>query len=319
MVKIAVLDDYQGVALSMADWSVLPGDAQVDVYADHLADEGDVAERLGGCEIVVAMRERTAFRRSLLERLGALRLLVTTGMRNASIDVAAASELGVTVCGTGGVPYPTAELTWGLILALARHIPREDAATRDGSWQLSVGEGLHGKTLGLLGLGRLGSQVAAVGAAFGMDLIAWSQNLTQKRAREFGATLVTKDELLSASDFLTVHLVLSDRTRGLVGARELGLMKPTAYLVNTSRGPIVDESALVTALRDGSIAGAGLDVFDVEPLPPGHSLLTAPNTVLTPHLGYVTDETYRVFYGHAVEDIVSYLDGNPVRVIASPV
>jgi phosphoglycerate dehydrogenase-like enzyme len=318
MVKIAVLDDYQGVALSMADWNSLPDDAQLDVYPEHLADEGQVAERLSRYEIVVAMRERTAFPRSLLQRLSALRLLVTTGMRNASIDVEAASELGVTVSGTGGVPYPTAELTWGLILALARHIPREDAATRDGSWQVSVGQGLHGKTLGLMGLGRLGSQVATVGDAFGMELIAWSQNLTQERAREFNARLVTKDELLSASDFLTIHLVLSDRTRGLVGGRELGLMKPTAYLVNTSRGPIVDERRLVTALRDRSIAGAGLDVFDVEPLPAGHPLLTAPNTVLTPHLGYVTDETYRVFYGDAVEDIVSYLDGRPVRVIASP-
>jgi phosphoglycerate dehydrogenase-like enzyme len=290
----------------------------VDVFADHLGDEDAVTERLSRYEIVVAMRERTPFPRSLLERLGGLRLLVTTGMRNASIDVGTASELGVTVCGTEGVPYPTAELTWGLILALARHIPQEDAATRDGSWQVTLGEGLHGKTLGLLGLGRLGSQVATVGAAFGMELIAWSQNLTGARARALGATLVTRDELLSSSDYLTIHLVLSDRTRGLIGARELGLMKPTAYLVNTSRGPIVDEDALVRALADGTIAGAGLDVFDVEPLPPGHTLLTAPNTVLTPHLGYVTDETYRVFFGHAVEDIVSFLDGSPVRVVASP-
>ena len=318
MVKIAVLDDYQGVALSMADWDALPGDAQVDVYADHLADEDEVAKRLSRYEIVVAMRERTPFPRSLLERMSALRLLVTTGMGNASIDLDAASEHGVTVCGTEGVPYPTAQLTWGLFLALARHIPREDAATRDGRWQVTVGEGLHGKTLGLLGLGRLGSQVAAVGAVFGMQLIAWNQNLTGERARELNASLVTKDELLSESDFVTIHLVLSDRTRGLIGARELGLMKPTAYLVNTSRGPIVDESALAVALGKGAIAGAGLDVFDVEPLPPGHPLLTAPNTVLTPHLGYVTRETYRVFFGHAVEDIVSYLDGNPVRVIASP-
>ncbi len=318
MVKIAVLDDYQGVAMSMADWSVLPDDAHVDIFSDHLADEDGVAERLRPYEIVVAMRERTPFPRSLLERLSSLRLLVTTGMRNASIDVDAAAGLGMTVCGTGGVPYPTAELTWGLILALARHIPAEDAATRDCSWQVTVGEGLHGKTLGVLGLGRLGSQVAKVGAAFGMELIAWSQNLSRDRAKEFGATLVTKDELMSASDFVTVHLVLSDRTQGLVGARELGLMKPTAYLVNTSRGPIVDEEAMVAALRNGAIAGAGLDVFDVEPLPPGHPLLTTPNTVLTPHIGYVTDETYRVFFGDAVEDIVLYLDGRPVRVIASP-
>ena len=216
------------------------------------------------------------------------------------------------------MPYPTAELTWGLILALARHIPREDAATRSGRWQVSVGEGLQGKTLGLLGLGRLGSKVATVGAAFGMELIAWSQNLTEERAGDFGATLVTKDELMSASDFVTIHLVLSDRTRGLIGGREIGLMKPSAYLVNTSRGPIVDEAALAAALGAGAIAGAGLDVFEVEPLPSGHPLLAAPNTVLTPHLGYVTSETYRVFYGHAVEDIISYLDGSPVRVLASP-
>ena len=318
MVKIAVLDDYQEVALSMADWGALGGDAQVDVFVDHLAEEDEVAQRLSRYEIVVAMRERTPFPRSLLQRLNTLRLLVTTGMRNASIDTDAASEHGVTVCGTDGVAYPTAELTWGLILALARHIPREDAATRDGSWQVTVGEGLHGKTLGLLGLGRLGSQVATVGAAFGMELIAWSQNLTEERARQFGANLVTKHELLSASDFVTIHLVLSDRTRGLIGARELGLMKPTAYLVNTSRGPIVDEGALVEALGDNTIAGAGLDVFDVEPLPSGHPLLTAPNTVLTPHLGYVTAETYRVFFSHAVEDIRAYLDGNPVRVLARP-
>ena len=315
MTKVAVLDDYQNVALQMADWDSLPDDVSVDVFQDHLSAEDDVAARLGSYDIVVAMRERTPFQRSLLERLPNLRLLVTTGMRNASIDMVAASDNGVTVCGTDGVPYPTAELTWGLILALLRKIPTEDQATRDGDWQVTMGEGLHGKTLGMLGLGRLGSQVASVGVAFGMNVIAWSQNLTAERAEEFGATLVTKEELLSSSDIVTIHLVLSGRTRGLIGADELSLMKPTAYLVNTSRGPIVEEEALIDALTSGAIAGAGLDVFDIEPLPLDHPLRSIPNTVLTPHMGYVTAETYRVFYGDAVEDIRAFLDGGAVRVI----
>ncbi len=316
MAKVAVLDDYQEVALEMANWDSLPEGVTVDVFQDHLVAEDDVVVRLAPYEIVVAMRERTPFQRSLLERLPNLRLLVTTGMRNASIDIAAAADNGVTVCGTDGVPYPTAELTWGLILALLRKIPTEDRATREGSWQVSVGEGLHGKTLGVIGLGRLGSQVAAVGVAFGMNVIAWSQNLTAERAREFGATLVTKQELLETSDIVTIHVVLSGRTRGLLGAEDLSSMKPSAYLVNTSRGPIVDESALIDALTSGTIAGAGLDVFDIEPLPLDHPLRSIPNTVLTPHLGYVTDETYRVFYGDAVENIRAYLDGSPVRVIS---
>ena len=317
MTKVAILDDYQSVALDMADWDSLPDDVSVDVFEDHLSVEDDIAARLALYDIVVAMRERTPFQRSLLERLPSLRLLVTTGMRNASIDVAAASDNGVIVCGTDGVPYPTAELTWGLILALFRKIPAEDRATRDGRWQVTMGEGLHGKTLGLLGLGRLGSQVATVGAAFGMNLIAWSQNLTAEMAAEFGATHVTKSELLSRSDVVTIHLVLSGRTRGLIRADDLALMKPSAYLVNTSRGPIVDETALIDALKAGSIAGAGLDVFDIEPLPADHPLRSLPNTVLTPHMGYVTAETYRVFYGDAVENIKSYLNGNPVRVISA--
>ena len=317
MTKVAILDDYQSVALDMAEWDSLPDDVSIDVFEDHLSVEDDIAARLALYDIVVAMRERTPFQRSLLERLPNLRLLVTTGMRNASIDIAAASDNGVIVCGTDGVPYPTAELTWGLILALFRKIPAEDRATRDGRWQVTMGEGLHGKTLGLLGLGRLGSQVATVGAAFGMNPIAWSQNLTAERAAEFGATHVTKSELLSRSDVVTIHLVLSGRTRGLIGADDLALMKPSAYLVNTSRGPIVDETALIDALKAGSIAGAGLDVFDIEPLPADHPLRSLPNTVLTPHMGYVTAETYRVFYGDAVENIKSYLNGNPVRVISA--
>ena len=316
MPRVAVLDDYQNVAGDMADWDSLPEDVSVDFFQDHLSVEDDVARRLEPYQIVVAMRERTPFQRTLFSRLPNLKLLVTTGMRNASIDMVSAAEHGVTVCGTDGLPYPTAELTWALILALVRRVPTEDAATRAGQWQVTMGEGLQGKTLGVIGLGRLGSQVATVGAAFGMNLLAWSQNLTAERAAEFGARLVSKDELLSESEIVTIHLVLSDRTRGLLGEHELSLMKPSAYLVNTSRGPIVDESALIGALESGAIAGAGLDVFDIEPLPLDHKLRSLPNTVLTPHMGYVTAETYRIFYGDAVEDISAFLAGNPVRVLS---
>ena len=316
MPRVAVLDDYQDVARDMAAWDSFPTDVVVDFFKDHLSVEGDVARRLEPYEIVVAMRERTPFPRTLISRLPNLKLLVTTGMRNASIDMDAAAEHGITVCGTDGLPYPTAELTWALILALARKIPTEDAATRAGRWQVTMGEGLQGKTLGVIGLGRLGSQVAQVGVAFGMNLLAWSQNLTAERAAEFGARLVPKDKLLSGSDIVTVHLVLSDRTRGLLGERELSLMKPSAYLVNTSRGPIVDESALIAALESGAIAGAGLDVFDIEPLTLDHKLRTLPNTVLTPHMGYVTAETYRVFYRDAVEDIATFLGGDPTRILS---
>ena len=315
MTRVAILDDYQGVALRMADWGRLPAGTDVVVFPDHLADPGAVAARLAEFDIVMAMRERTPFPRALLERLPRLRLLITSGMRNAAIDLAAATERGILVCGTGGLPYPTAELAWALILALFRRVPAEDRATRAGHWQQSVGLGLNGKTLGVLGLGTLGSRVARVGRAFEMDVIAWSQNLTARRAAEVGATLVAKDELLGRSDIVTIHLVLGDRTRELLGARELALMKPSAYLDNTSRGPIVDEAALVRALRAGTIAGAGLDVFDEEPLPLGHPLRQLPNTVITPHLGYVTEETYRIFFGQAVEDVEAFLRGAPVRVL----
>jgi phosphoglycerate dehydrogenase-like enzyme len=315
MTRVALLDDYQEVALQMADWQSLPADVEVQVFRDHLSDENALVERLKDTNIIMAMRERTPFQRRLLERLPNLKLLITAGMRNASIDLQAASDCGVMVCGTEGLGYPTAELTWGLILSLMRRIPREDQATRNGQWQVTTGLGLQGKTLGLMGLGRLGSQVAEVGKAFKMNLIAWSQNLTAERAAEYGATLVSKDDLMSQSDVLSVHLILSDRTRGLIGARELGLMKPTAYLVNTSRGPIVDEPALIQALENGTIAGAGLDVFDVEPLPLDHPLRRLDNIVITPHLGYVTDETYRVFYGNALDDILAFLKGEPVRVL----
>jgi phosphoglycerate dehydrogenase-like enzyme len=315
MARVAILDDYQNVARRMADWASLPAGTEVVVFADHLSGTDAIAKRLADFDAVVAMRERTPFPRALLERLPKLKLLVTTGMRNASIDVAAAIERGVTVCGTAGLPYPTAELTWGLILGLVRRIPTEDRATREGRWQVSCGLGLNGKTLGVIGLGGLGSRVAKIGRAFEMDVIAWSQNLTAARATELGATLVTKDELLVRSDVVSVHLVLSDRTRGLLGARDLARMKPTAYLVNTSRGPIVDEAALVDAVRKGTIAGAGLDVYDEEPLPLDHPLRNLPNTVITPHLGYVTEEGYKIFYGHALEDVKGWLAGQAVRVL----
>ena len=316
--KIAVLDDYQGVALELVDWSRVTSRAEVGAYSDHLADEEALAERLHDYDVVVLMRERTAFPKSLLERLPNLRLLVTTGMRNAAVDVRAAAEAGVTVCGTAGLDYPTAELTWGLILALVRRIPTEDRAMRGGDWQTQIGEGLQHKTLGVIGLGRLGSQVASVGKAFGMSVVAWSQNLTHERTESLGVELVeSKEELLERADVATIHLVLSDRTRGMIGAAELAHMRGTAYLVNTSRGPIVDEPALVEALRSRSIAGAGLDVFDQEPLPPGHPLLALDNVVLTPHVGYVTRETYELFYGDAVEDILAFLDGSPLREIRS--
>ena len=315
MARVALLDDYQGVALRMADWKSLPAGTDVVAFPDHLADESALAARLADFDIVMAMRERTPFTRSLLERLPKLRLLITAGMRNASIDMKAAAARGVLVCGTSGLPYPTAELAWGLILGLMRRIPAEDRATREGRWQVSLGLGLNGKTLGVLGLGTLGSRVARVGRAFEMTVLAWSQNLTAARAEEVGATLVAKDELLARSDIVSIHVVLSERTRGLVGARELELMKRTAYLVNTSRGPIVDEAALVRALREGTIAGAGLDVFEPEPLPADHPFRSLPNIVVTPHLGYVTEETYRVFYGHALEDVQAFLRGAPVRVL----
>ena len=315
MPRVAVLDDYQEVALEMADWGILPSDVDVEVFRDHLSDQDAVVECLKDFEIIVAMRERTPFPRTLLERLPKLKLLVTTGMRNASIDMEAASDLGIMVCGTGGLSYPTAELTWGLILALLRQIPKEDRATRAGHWQVSMGAGLRDKVLGVMGLGNLGSQVATVGKAFGMSVIAWSQNLTKERAIQFGATLVGKDDLFSGSDIVTIHVVLSDRTTGLVGARELDLMKPSAYLINTSRGPIVDEEALVHALQKGTIAGAGLDVSDPEPLSLDHPLRRLENTVITPHMGYVTTETYEGFYGDAVEDIRAFLSGEAVRVL----
>jgi phosphoglycerate dehydrogenase-like enzyme len=315
MHRIAVLDDYQSAAAGFADWSLVPGPVDVVEFADHLADEDDLADRLTPFEVVVAMRERTPFPRTLLERLPHLRLLVTTGRRNASIDVAAAAERGITVCGTGSHAAGPVELTWALILAVARQVPLEDASVRAGGWQETVGTDLAGATLGVLGLGRLGERVARIGQAFDMDVVAWSQNLTGQRAAEVGVRLVDRDELFATADVLTVHLVLSDRTRGLVGRDELERMKPSAILVNTSRGPIVDEAALLDALSSSRIAGAGLDVFDTEPLAPDHPLRSAPRTVLTPHLGYVTEKTYEIFFREAVEDVAAFLAGSPIRVL----
>jgi phosphoglycerate dehydrogenase-like enzyme len=315
MHRIAVLDDYQSAAAGFADWSLVPGPVDVVEFADHLADEDALADRLTPFEVVVAMRERTPFPRTLLERLPHLRLLVTTGRRNASIDVAAAAERGITVCGTGSHAAGPVELTWALILAVARQVPLEDASVRAGGWQETVGTDLAGATLGVLGLGRLGERVARIGQAFDMDVVAWSQNLTGQRAAEVGVRLVDRDELFATADVLTVHLVLSDRTRGLVGRDELERMKPSAILVNTSRGPIVDEAALLDALSSSRIAGAGLDVFDTEPLAPDHPLRSAPRTVLTPHLGYVTEKTYEIFFREAVEDVAAFLAGSPIRVL----
>lgn len=311
--RIAVLDDYQQVARELGPWDSLG--AEVDFFADHVADDDALVARLEPYEAVVAMRERTPFGRARLERLPNLRLLVTTGMGNAAIDMAAAAELGIVVSGTGSLPSPTAELTWGLVLAVTRSIPAEDRALRSGGWQHTIGPELAGRTLGIVGLGRLGGRVAAIARAFEMEVIAWSQNLQPERAAEVGVEAVTREALFARADVVTIHLVLSDRTRGLIGAEDLARMKPSAYLVNTSRGPIVDQVALLDALHGGRIAGAAIDVFGVEPLPAGDPWRTAPNTVLTPHIGYVTTGTYERFYGDAVEDIAAFREGRPVRVL----
>ena len=314
--KVAILDDYQSVAASLADWHTLPDSIAVDYFSDHLADENALAERLAGYDIVMGMRERTPFPRALLERLPNLRCLITTGARNASFDLDAATDLGITVCGTPGAGEGPTELTWGLIIGLLRRIYDEQRAVREqGQWGIHVGAGLQGKTLALLGLGHIGALVARVGNAFDMRVIAWSQNLTAERAAECGATLVDKDALFTQGDVVSVHVRLSDRTHGLVGAREIGLMQPSAILVNISRGPIVDEAALIDALRRNAIAGAALDTFDIEPLPAGHPFLTLDNVLLTPHIGYVTDVGYRAFYAGVVENIRAFAAGEPVRVI----
>lgn len=320
MLRTAVLDDYQNVALTMGDWSRLDGKAELTAFHDHIDDRdfGRLAERLRGFDCIVAMRERTRFGRELLSRLPNLKLLVTTGGANAAIDLDAAAELGIPVSATRSVPHPTSELTWGLILALVRRIPQESAAMKQGHWQTGLGGRLKGDVLGILGLGRIGAAVAHVGKAFGMEVIAWSQNLTTERADEHGVALVTKDELFARADVLTIHLALSQRTRGIVGAAELARMKPTSYLVNTARGPIVDEAALIAALRNGTIAGAAVDVYEHEPLVPDHPYRTIDNLLLTPHIGYVTEETYRVYFPDVIEDIEAWLKGAPIRLLNKP-
>lgn len=311
--RVALLDDYQEVAASYADWDGLA--VEVTFFSDHLHGQHELVERLDPFDVVVAMRERTAFPRALLAALPNLRLLVTTGTSNASIDMQAASDLGITVCGTSSPGMGTAELAFGLILALARNLISETGSVARGGWQRTIGHDLKGSTLGVIGLGRLGSAVARYGQAFGMDVIAWSQNLTAERAVEAGVNLVTKEELLEASDFVTIHLRLSDRTRGLIARAELESMQPTAYLINTSRGPIVDTDALLAALDSGALAGAGIDVFETEPLAPGHPLRNHPRVLATPHIGYVTDATYRVFFEETVEDIQAWQAGAPIRVL----
>src|SRR5271170_1149160 len=317
--RLSILDDYQGVALAMADWSpVRARGIEIAVERFPFADEDDVVRSLADSEIVCAMRERTAFSEHIVDRLPKLKLLITTGMRNASFDMEALKARGVAVCGTGGPGggnEDTAELAWGLILGAMRRIAEDDRFMRQGGWQTRIGHRVAGKTLGLLGLGRLGSAVARVGLAFKMKAIAWSQNLTAEKAAEQGVERVEKDELFRRSDILSVHLVLSPRSRGLVGRREIGLMKPSAILVNTSRGPICDTEAAIDALKAGRLAYAGFDVYDQEPLPIDHPLRQAPNVILTPHIGYVTDENYRSSYPQIVENVMGFLDGKPQRVI----
>jgi phosphoglycerate dehydrogenase-like enzyme len=306
--QIAVLDDYQNAALESADWSVLRDRADITVFEDHLADPDAVIERLLPFDVVCVMRERTPLPRKVIERLPNLKLIASTGSANASIDVAAAGDRGITVVHTGYRSDPTVEFTWALILACARHIVTESNSVRSGGWQQTVGVDLRGKTLGVLGLGNVGSEVARIGSAFGMKLIAWSQNMTPEAAKAAGAILVSKDQLFERADILTIHLVLSSRTRGLVGAAELEKMKPTAWLINASRGPIVEEQALITALQNKRLAGAAIDVFDIEPLPPSHPFRTLDNVLATPHIGYVSQDLYKTFYEDTVSNIRKWLD-----------
>ncbi|AGA25011.1 D-2-hydroxyacid dehydrogenase family protein [Singulisphaera acidiphila] len=307
MINIAILDDYQNVALEMADWSPLAEQAVITVFNDHLSNLDDLVERLLPFDVICLMRERTPLRRSLIERLPRLKLIASTGPRNAAIDVEAAAERGIAVAHTGYDARSTIEMTWALILASVRHIVSENAHVRAGGWQLTMGDSLRGKTLGVLGLGNIGSEVARIGLAFGMEVIAWSQNLTADKARSAGARLVTKEELFQSADVVTIHLVLSERTKGLVGAAEFQAMKPSARLINTSRGPIVDEVALIEVLRKGRIAGAALDVFDIEPLPADHPFRSLDNVLATPHLGFAARELYTTFYGDTVKNIKQWL------------
>jgi phosphoglycerate dehydrogenase-like enzyme len=306
--KIGILDDYQNVALKMADWSALSGRAEITVFNDHVRDPSALVERLLPFDIVCVMRERTPLPREVLQRLTRLKLIASTGSRNVSIDMGAAKELGITVTATGYKSSPTIELTWALILASLRGIVHENNSVRNGAWQKSVGQDLSGNILGVVGLGNIGGQVARIGIAFGMKIFAWSQNLTPEIAEAAGAELVSKDELFRGADIVTIHLILSERTRGLVGAAELALMKPTSRLINTSRGPIVDESSLITALGAHAIAGAAIDVFEEEPLPAEHPFRSMDNILATPHIGYVSESLYRTFYGDSLANITAWLD-----------
>jgi phosphoglycerate dehydrogenase-like enzyme len=314
-VKVAVLDDYQNCALRMADWSVLPANVEVTVFTDNEPDFDRLIQRLMPFQVVCAMRERTRFDREVMEKLPNLKLIATTGAWNAAIDMAAAEELGIVVSGTGAAANSTPELTWGVILALIRQIPAEVNSVRSGGWQVAVGGDLQGRTLALMGLGNIGQAMARIGRAFNMNVIAWSQNLTAEKAEAHGARLVDMDTLFREGDFVCIHTVLSTRTRGLVTARELGLMKKSAYLINTSRGPIVDEAALIDTLERKSIAGAALDAYVPEPLPADHPFRRLTNLIATPHIGYVTEDTYRIFYGETVDNIANFLAGTPSRVI----
>ena len=317
MLNVAILDDYQDISLEMADWGILSGKIEITVFNDHIHDQELLIERLRKFQVICAMRERTPFPKEVLDSLPNLKLLVTTGMRNASIDIEAADKLGITVSGTEGLPYPTAELTWALILALARNITLEHKSVKEGVWQKTLGIGLQGKTLGIIGLGNLGSQVASYGNAFGMNVTAWSQNLTSSIAKSKGVRYVPLETLMSESDFVTIHTVLSSRTRGLIDSSKLNLMKETSYLINTSRGPIVDEEALIRILGENRIAGSGLDVFDLEPLGNDHPLILSDRTVITPHIGYVTRETYKIFFEQSLECVSKFMSGAPVRIINS--
>ena len=315
--RCAILDDYQNVALSMADWSKVKGDVDVKVFNEHLGSTDKVVAALQGFAVVCAMRERTSFPRAVIEALPDLKLLITTGMRNASIDLEAAKARGVVVCGTPAFGNATAAIATGLMLELARHIGFENARLKAGApWQTTIGIDLEGLTLSLLGLGKLGTRMAEIGHAFKMNVIAWSQNLTPEACQAAGVEHVSRDELFRRADFLSIHVQLSERTRGLIGKNELGLMKPAAYLINTSRGPIVDEAALIAALREKRIAGAGLDVFDIEPLPVEHPFRKLDNVALTPHLGYVAAQNYRAFFTGTVDDIRAFLDGRPLRTLS---
>jgi D-3-phosphoglycerate dehydrogenase len=318
MLKAAILDDYQNVALAYADWSKVAKDVEITVFNKPFASQAEAVKALQGFAIIAGMRERTPFPKAVIEALPDLKLLITTGMRNNSFDVDAATARGVTVCGTGAVGSPTTGIAFGLMLELTRKIGFENARLKNGeSWQVTIGRDLEGLTLGCLGLGKLGQRSAAVGKAFGMKAIAWSQNLTAEKAKEGGADYASKEDLFRNADIITIHLVLSERSRGLIGAKELGLMKKSAYIVNTSRGPIIDEKALIAALNAKQIAGAGLDVFDTEPLPLDHPFRKMDNVVITPHLGYVSEQNYRKYFPDIVEDIRGFLDGKPVRVIAA--